>query len=139
MVTAMQNTLPQPSYAPGALAPPISQSTLEFRHDKHHRAHVETASTLANRVRLGAQPLKRIVKETVGHERRRAPVAAAAEASSVPGAPHCGSKSEPWHWSRALAWDFWNAPATIPQHNRQRVLAMLLAFVLATLLAHAGS
>ena len=68
----MQMTLPQLPYPYDALEPHISRLTLEIHHDKHHRAYVEKAKTLAKQVRLADQPLERIIQQTAGQDRHRA-------------------------------------------------------------------
>jgi len=50
----------------------------------------------------------------------------------------CRSGIEPWHWSDTLTTDLWNASLTRRQHLRQRIFAILLAFVLAVLFGHVG-
>jgi superoxide dismutase, Fe-Mn family len=65
----MQITLPKLPYAYAALEPHISRATLEFHHDKHHRAYVEKTKALAKEVHLEDQPLESIVKQTFGKER----------------------------------------------------------------------
>jgi hypothetical protein len=44
----------------------------------------------------------------------------------------------PWHWCDSLATDYWNPPTSASQHARQRILAVIVAFVLAAILAQAG-
>jgi Fe-Mn family superoxide dismutase len=68
----MQITLPQLPYPYDALEPHISRTTLQFHHDKHHRAYVEKVKTLAKQVRLADQPLERIIQQTAGHDGHRA-------------------------------------------------------------------
>jgi hypothetical protein len=46
--------------------------------------------------------------------------------------------AEPWHWCDSLATDYWNPPTSASQHARQRILAVIVAFVLAAILAQAG-
>ena len=43
----MTFTLPDLPYAHDALAPHMSQETLEFHHDKHHQAYVDQGNNLA--------------------------------------------------------------------------------------------
>ena len=42
----MTATLPELPYAKNALAPHISEETLNFHYDKHHRAYVEKLNSL---------------------------------------------------------------------------------------------
>lgn len=42
------------------------------------------------------------------------------------------ARRDPWPM------DYWNPPVTRSQHARQRILAVIVALVLAALLAHAG-
>ena len=48
------------------------------------------------------------------------------------------SHIEPWHWSDTRTSDLLDPPTTPSQHMRQRVLAIVLALVIATLLGHVG-
>lgn len=68
----MQITLPQLPYRPDALEPYISRATVALHHGQHHRAYVEKARTLAKKVRLGDQPLERIIQQTAGQDVHRA-------------------------------------------------------------------
>lgn len=57
------------------------------------------------------------------------------------GGPRVPRRSgEPSRWSPCPAWrtDYWNAPTSDRQHAQQRILAALLAFVLAAALTHMG-
>jgi hypothetical protein len=49
----------------------------------------------------------------------------------------CGD-ADPRHWCDALTTDYWNPPTSESQHARQRILAVIVAFVLAAILAQAG-
>ena len=49
--------------------------------------------------------------------------------------PH---RASPWHWCASLRTHCWNPPMSERQHARQRVLAVIVAFVLAAILAQAG-
>lgn len=62
----MAITLPQLPYGYDALAPHISRTTLEFHHDKHHRAYVEKVVTLAKEASLSGQTLESIIHKTAG-------------------------------------------------------------------------
>lgn len=68
----MQFILPQLPYPSDALAPYISQATLELHHGKHHRAYIENAKELAKKVHLADEPLERIIRETAGKDSHRA-------------------------------------------------------------------
>ena len=51
----------------------------------------------------------------------------------------CRTKAaDPRHWCDALTTDYWNPPTSESQHARQRILAVIVAFVLAAILAQAG-
>jgi hypothetical protein len=41
-------------------------------------------------------------------------------------------------WCNALTTDSWNPPTSESQHARQRILAVIVAFILAGILAQAG-
>ncbi len=66
----MDITLPQLPYAYDALAPHISHTTLEFHHDKHHRAYVEKVVTLAKQAGLSGQTLESIIHKTAGNKKQ---------------------------------------------------------------------
>ena len=46
--------------------------------------------------------------------------------------------ADPWHCRDVLATDYWHPPTSQRQHARQRILAVIVAFVLAAILAQAG-
>jgi hypothetical protein len=46
--------------------------------------------------------------------------------------------ADPWHCRDVLTTDYWNPPTSQRQHARQRILALIVAFVLAAILAQAG-
>jgi hypothetical protein len=46
--------------------------------------------------------------------------------------------ADPRNWCDALSTDYWNPPASASQHARQRILAVIVAFVLAAILAQVG-
>ncbi|HZT20797.1 MAG TPA: superoxide dismutase [Dongiaceae bacterium] len=54
--------LPNLPYAYDALAPHISKSTLEFHHDKHHKAYVDKTNELIANTELADKSLEEIVK-----------------------------------------------------------------------------
>jgi hypothetical protein len=45
-------------------------------------------------------------------------------------AARCGD-ADPWHWRGSLTTDYWNAPTSESRHARQRILAVIVAFILA--------
>jgi len=62
----MAIVLPDLPYPKDALEPHISSRTLEFHHDKHHKAYVDNANKLVEGTDLVSQSLEAIVKETAG-------------------------------------------------------------------------
>ncbi|HEY0293118.1 MAG TPA: superoxide dismutase [Hansschlegelia sp.] len=58
--------LPELPYAYDALQPYMSKETLEFHHDKHHNAYVETGNKLLAGSGLEGKSLEEIVKESYG-------------------------------------------------------------------------
>ena len=54
----MAFTLPALSYAYDALAPYMSKETLEFHHDKHHKAYVDKGNELIAGTGLESMPLE---------------------------------------------------------------------------------
>lgn len=62
----MAFTLPELPYAYDALQPYMSKETLEFHHDKHHNAYVETGNKLLAGSGLEGKSLEEIVKESYG-------------------------------------------------------------------------
>ena len=61
-----QITLPDLPYAHDALAPHISQETLEYHHDKHHNAYVTNLNNLIKGTDLEGKELDDIIKATAG-------------------------------------------------------------------------
>ena len=57
-----------------------------------------------------------------------------------PGARNrCRTKAaDPRNWCDSLTTDYWNPPTSESQPARQRILTMIVAFVLAAILAQAG-
>jgi len=49
----------------------------------------------------------------------------------------CGD-ADPWSWRDSLTTDYWNPPTSESQHTRQRIFAVIVAFILAAILAQAG-
>lgn len=62
----MALTLPPLPYAYDALQPYMSRETLEYHHDKHHKAYVDTANNLLKDSPLADKPLAEIIKESHG-------------------------------------------------------------------------
>ncbi len=62
----MSFTLPPLPYAYDALQPYMSKETLEFHHDKHHNAYVETGNTLLKGSELEGKSVEEVVKGSVG-------------------------------------------------------------------------
>jgi hypothetical protein len=51
----------------------------------------------------------------------------------------CSTRAaDPWHGCDSLTTDYWNPPTSESQHTRQRIFAVIVAFILAAVLAHAG-
>ena len=62
----MAITLPDLPYAKNALEPHISARTLEFHHDKHHKAYVDNANKLLDGTDLAQLDLEAIIKKAAG-------------------------------------------------------------------------
>ncbi len=62
----MSFTLPELPYAYDALAPHMSRETLEFHHDKHHKAYVDNGNKLLVGSGLEGKSLEDIVKGAFG-------------------------------------------------------------------------
>lgn len=58
--------LPELPYAKGALAPHISEKTLDFHHGKHHNAYVANLIKLIEGTELSGETLENIIKRTAG-------------------------------------------------------------------------
>jgi len=56
-------TLPKLPYDYDALEPAMSSDTLQFHHDKHHKAYVEKTNELAPKAGLDGRPLEEVVRE----------------------------------------------------------------------------
>lgn len=67
----MNFTLPRLPYAYDALEPHISRSTLEFHHDKHHRAYLEKVNMLAKETDMAEATLESIIERTVNSKKHR--------------------------------------------------------------------
>src|SRR5262249_25018959 len=62
----MAFTLPDLPYPHDALAPHMSRETLEFHHDKHHLAYVNTGNNLAKGTEWENKSVEEVVKGTFG-------------------------------------------------------------------------
>ena len=62
----MAITLPDLPYSKNALEPHISARTLEFHHDKHHKAYVDNANKLLEGTDLAQLDLEAIIKKAAG-------------------------------------------------------------------------
>ncbi|AXF86243.1 Superoxide dismutase [Fe] [Ephemeroptericola cinctiostellae] len=62
----MEHTLPALPYAMDALAPTISQETLEFHYGKHHKAYVDNLNNLIKGGEFENSTLEEIIKKSSG-------------------------------------------------------------------------
>src|SRR6186997_203654 len=62
----MSFKLPDLPYAHDALAPYMSRETLEYHHDKHHKAYVDNGNKLLEGSGLEGKSLEEIVKGSFG-------------------------------------------------------------------------
>ena len=62
----MAITLPDLPFAPNALAPIISEKTLEFHYGKHHNAYVTNLNKMIAESELADESLENIIKRTTG-------------------------------------------------------------------------
>jgi len=62
----MKHTLPELPYAYDALAPHLSAETLEFHHDKHHKAYVDKTNALIAGTEYEPMSLDDIVRKSSG-------------------------------------------------------------------------
>ena len=60
----MAFTLPALPYARDALAPHISENTLNYHYGKHHQAYVDNLNKLVAGTELEKQPLEEVVKQS---------------------------------------------------------------------------
>jgi Fe-Mn family superoxide dismutase len=67
----MAYELPALPYAYDALEPYISKRTLEFHHDKHHAAYVNTFNNAVNGTDMDAMPLEAAVKAIAGNPEKQ--------------------------------------------------------------------
>ena len=58
--------LPELPYAMDALAPHISQETLEFHYGKHHQTYVTNLNNLVAGTEFEGQSLERVVERSTG-------------------------------------------------------------------------
>jgi superoxide dismutase, Fe-Mn family len=63
---SMSFTLPDLPYAHDALQPYMSRETLEFHHDKHHAAYVNTGNNLLKGSEFEGKSLEEVVKGSYG-------------------------------------------------------------------------
>lgn len=63
----MSFTLPDLPYAHDALQPYMSRETLEYHHDKHHKAYVDNGNKLLEGTDLADKSLEEIVKASYGN------------------------------------------------------------------------
>lgn len=62
----MEHQLPALPYAKNALAPHISEETLEFHYGKHHQAYVTNLNNLIKGTEFENAPLEEIIKKSSG-------------------------------------------------------------------------
>ena len=62
----MSFTLPDLPYPYDALAPYMSRETLEYHHDKHHLAYVNTGNNLMKGTEFEGKPVEEVVKGSYG-------------------------------------------------------------------------
>ena len=62
----MSFTLPDLPYSYDALAPNMSRETLEYHHDKHHLAYVNTANNLMKGTEWEGKSVEEVVKGVHG-------------------------------------------------------------------------
>ena len=62
----MEHKLPPLPYAMDALAPHVSQETLEYHHGKHHKAYVDNLNNLQKGTEFENMGLEDIVKKSSG-------------------------------------------------------------------------
>ena len=64
----MTFTLPELPYAYDALQPYMSRETLEFHHDKHHKAYVNTGNNLMKGTEFEGKSVEEVVKALLRQE-----------------------------------------------------------------------
>ncbi len=62
----MKFTQPKLPYAPDALAPVISQTTIEYHYGKHERTYIDTLNSLIDGTECADMPLEEIVRKSEG-------------------------------------------------------------------------
>jgi Fe-Mn family superoxide dismutase len=67
----MAFTLPALPYARDALAPHISENTLNFHYGKHHQAYVDNLNKLVAGTPLENAPLEEVVKQSWAEKKTR--------------------------------------------------------------------
>ena len=60
----MAFTLPELPYAYDALQPHMSKETLEFHHDKHHKAYLDAMTPMIEGTEYASMPIEEIVKKS---------------------------------------------------------------------------
>ena len=60
----MEHTLPALPYAKNALAPHISEETLEFHYGKHHQTYVTNLNNLIKGTEFETSSLEEIIKKS---------------------------------------------------------------------------
>lgn len=62
----MKFTQPKLPYAPDALAPVISQETIEYHYGKHEKAYIDTLNALIEGTEYSDMPLEEIIRKSEG-------------------------------------------------------------------------
>ncbi|RFA24601.1 superoxide dismutase [Fe] [Alkalilimnicola ehrlichii] len=62
----MKHELPELPYPKNALEPHMSQETLEYHHDKHHKAYVDKTNELIQGTEFENMPLEDLIKKASG-------------------------------------------------------------------------
>jgi Fe-Mn family superoxide dismutase len=68
----MSFELPPLPYEKNALEPHMSARTLEFHHDKHHKAYVDNANRLVQGTPLAGKPLEDVIRATAHDDSKTA-------------------------------------------------------------------
>ena len=80
----MAFSLPELPYPYEALEPHMSKETLQFHHDKHHKAYVTTA-TISLKGRADGLSAEEIVKQSFGKNRACSTMPASTTTTSISG------------------------------------------------------
>jgi Fe-Mn family superoxide dismutase len=64
-------SLPKLPYAYDALAPVISERTMQFHHDKHHATYIKTLNELLEKAGKSPKSLEEVVRESAGEPDQR--------------------------------------------------------------------